>query len=149
MAETTIIKNLEISEGHVTAGTVKVEYSIRLKNGIDHEVCFTVDLVGMPTAMLLTLASGQMKIQSGSNNMKERSITEIRSEFENQTIGWRTYLYKSAAKKHIDLANAPVEELAAEIAKLQALMAAKTAPEPEPEPEPEPVEPDIKPDIEA
>ena len=97
-------------------------FNVMLHNGDNPAIELNVDFTGMPLKMLAKLAYDTMKVKFRPH-VKGMSTEAFLKAFNHQTITWREMVTKSGSASKIAIAEKSPEEIAGEIARLQALLA--------------------------
>lgn len=96
--------------------------NVMLHNGDNPAIELKVDFTGMPVETMARLAWNDMKVKFRPHVKGMKTETFIKT-FNHQTITWREMITKSGASSKIAIAEKSPEEIAGEIARLQALLA--------------------------
>ena len=96
-------------------------FNVQLHNGDNPAVELNVDFTGMPVQTIAKLAYDTMKVKFRPH-VKGMSTKDFLKAFNHQTITWREMITKSGASSKIAIAEKSPEEIAGEIARLQALL---------------------------
>lgn len=94
-------------------------FNVMLHNGDNPAIELNVDFTGMPLKTLAKLAYDTMKVKFRPH-VKGMSTEAFLKTFNHQTITWREMITKSGSASKIAIAEKSPEEIAGEIARLQA-----------------------------
>lgn len=109
--ESNRIENLEYGEF----------FNVMLHNGDNPAIELKVDFTGMPVQTMAKLAYDTMKVKFRPH-VKAMDTDTFLKTFNHQTVTWREMITKSGAGSKIAIAEKSPEEIAGEIARLQALL---------------------------